>query len=246
MPARALFPERCERSFYGHTRHLDSSLRSLVKRTVYGCRKLVSGCGRAAAARARSPAMTLCASTQNGKPALHDLPGVASSADDRTWSVLPCGHVYHTTCVAQHLEFKLSCPNCRVRTRLVTRLSPGCPDLLACGCVAQLRVGPALLLGRLLCYTGRKAACPRRVLAGHRGSLFLQAALCALSRLSAFLCEVLRAVCSPPSQLLPGQAALTYTRCRPRRGRAQSGSSWTWSAATRSAARLAARRRPPA
>jgi hypothetical protein len=53
---------------------------------------------------------------------------LASSADDKTWSVLPCGHVYHTTCVAQHLEFKQSCPNCRVRTRLrarVTRLSPG-------------------------------------------------------------------------------------------------------------------------
>ncbi len=75
MQAGALLPERCERSFHGHTRHLASSLRLLVEPAVYGCRKLVSGCARAAAARAPSPAMTLCASTQYGKPALHDLLG---------------------------------------------------------------------------------------------------------------------------------------------------------------------------
>ncbi|KAK9845305.1 hypothetical protein WJX81_003000 [Elliptochloris bilobata] len=38
---------------------------------------------------------------------------VAGSADDNTWDVLPCGHIFHTTCVAKALGKNRTCPNCR-------------------------------------------------------------------------------------------------------------------------------------
>ena len=37
------------------------------------------------------------------------------SDTDNDWSVLSsCGHVFHTVCLQQELEYRKRCPNCRV------------------------------------------------------------------------------------------------------------------------------------
>lgn len=34
--------------------------------------------------------------------------------EDANWCALDCGHIYHLLCIAQCLEHKKECPQCRV------------------------------------------------------------------------------------------------------------------------------------